>query len=370
MLYSLPVLLASVTVQQNVPLAPYTTFGIGGPARFFCSVTSEDQLLEAIHFARQQQLAVFTLGGGSNLLVSDSGFDGLVLRIAIGPLEPAHLTSSTSDDHVDFHVPAGMDWNDFVQHICQQGIAGIECLAGIPGSVGGTPVQNVGAYGQEVAQTIHAVRALDLETLTFVTLPRTACGFSYRHSIFNSTQRNRYIVTQVIFRFSPRATAHLSYADLSRHFAAQIAAGHSPAPIDVYHAVREIRHGKGMLLVSGEQDCRSAGSFFKNPIVPAATLDHIAAALSIDPAAIPHWPAGHESIKLPAAWLLEHAGFPKGFALQPDSHVGLSSRHTLALINRGHAAAAEVVHLRDHIIAAIWQRFGITLQQEPVQLGF
>ena len=370
MLYSLPVPLASISVQQHVPLAPYTTFGIGGPARFFCSITSEDQLLDAVRFARHQQLELFTLGGGSNLLVSDSGFNGLVLRIAIGSVETASLTPVASGSHIDFHVPAGMDWNEFVEHICQQGISGIECLAGIPGSVGGTPVQNVGAYGQEVAQTIHAVRALDLETLAFVTLPHADCGFSYRHSIFNSTHRNRYIVTQVTFRFNQNAAPHLAYADLIRHFATQIAAGHPPAPTDIYHAVREIRHSKGMLLVPGEQDCRSAGSFFKNPVVPASALDHIAAALSIDPAAIPHWPAGHESIKLPAAWLLEHAGFPKGFTLQPDSQAGISSRHTLALMNRGHATAADIVHLRDHILAAVQQRFGITLQQEPVQLGF
>jgi UDP-N-acetylmuramate dehydrogenase len=349
----------TLDIQEHVPLAPYTTLRIGGPARYFCQVTSEAALLEAIHSARQRGLNLFVLGGGSNLLIGDAGFDGLILHIAIDT--SIHTTSTAR--HIDYRVPAGLDWNTFVLQVCEQGISGIECLAGIPGSVGGTPVQNVGAYGQEVAETIHTVRALDLETLTFVTLPRDACGFAYRHSIFNTTQRNRYIVTAVTFRFDPRATPKLTYADLKTHFAATTT---PPQPIDIYHAVREIRHRKGMLLVEGEQDCRSAGSFFKNPIVPAATLTQIAEALNLDPAAIPHWPAEPGHIKLPAAWLLERAGFHKGFTL---GEAGISSRHTLALINRGHATAADIARLRDTIQRAVKTRFNIQLEQEPVQLG-
>ncbi len=349
-------------MQESVSLAPYTTFGIGGPARFFCEVTSEAQLLEAIHFARQQKLEVFVLGGGSNLLISDAGFNGLVLHIALD----APIQSAASGPFVDYTVPAGLDWNTFVLHICEQGISGIECLAGIPGSVGGTPVQNVGAYGQEVAETIQSVRALDLETLTFVTLSREACGFAYRQSIFNSTHRGRYIVTQVTFRFNLTATPNLTYADLTRHFAPQLATGQPPSPLEVYHAVREIRHAKGMLLVEGEQDCRSAGSFFKNPIIPATTLTHIAEALQLDPATIPHWSVADGQIKLPAAWLLECAGFRKGFIL---GAAGISSRHTLALINRGHATAADITALSDLIRQEVRRRFDIKLEQEPVQLG-
>jgi UDP-N-acetylmuramate dehydrogenase len=243
------------------------------------------------------------------------------------------------------------------------GISGIECLAGIPGSVGGTPVQNVGAYGQEVAETIQTVHALDLQTLTFVTLSHDECHFRYRGSIFNTTHRDRYIVTAVDFQFDRDAKPNLSYADLSKHFAGVAAA---PKPIDVYHAVREIRHRKGMLLVEGEQDCLSAGSFFKNPVVPAATLARVAAELSLDPAAVPHWPAAEGQVKLPAAWLLERAGFVKGFAL---GEAGISSRHTLALINRGHATAADIFRLRDAIQLEVKSRFGILLEQEPVQLG-
>jgi UDP-N-acetylmuramate dehydrogenase len=346
-----------IDIQKNHLLAPYTTLRIGGPARFFCEVTTEAELLEAVAYARQQALPIFVLGGGSNLLVSDRGFDGLVLHMAI-----ATATQFRTDaDILEAIVAAGTDWNAFVLSICEQGTTGVECLAGIPGSVGGTPVQNVGAYGQEVADTIASVRALDLESLAFTTLSHDQCRFAYRSSIFNTTHRNRYLVTQVTFRLNRTAAPHLTYADLTRHFA-----GQSPTPIEIYHAVREIRHGKGMLIVEGEADCRSAGSFFKNPIVPASTLEHIAGTLTIPAAQIPHWSAGKDQIKLPAAWLLEKAGFTKGYT---HGEAGISSRHTLALINRGHATAADIAALRDAIQREVLRRFHIQLEQEPVQLG-
>jgi UDP-N-acetylmuramate dehydrogenase len=345
-------------MQQNVSLAPLTTLRIGGPARFLAHIDTETALLEAVAFARDRNLPLFVLGGGSNLLVADTGFDGVVLHIALtGP--PSTIATATT---IDFTVPAGNDWNAFVLSVCEQGIAGIECLAGIPGLVGGTPVQNVGAYGQEVADTITHVRALDLHSLEFVTLSAADCSFSYRRSRFNSTDRGRYIVTSVTFRLSPTAQPNLTYADLQKHFAA---ASTAPTPLDVYHAVREIRRGKGMLLVEGDPDCRSAGSFFKNPIVPAAALTTIAAALHLEATAIPHWPAANSLIKLPAAWLLERAGFHKGYSL---GEAGISSRHTLALINRGSATHADIAALRDLIQQTIHDRFGIALEQEPVLL--
>lgn len=346
-----------IRIQEAVPLAPYTTFRIGGPARYFCEITTESALIEAIEFARQRSLPIFVLGGGSNLLVSDSGFNGLVLHIAMD----APIQSIPNGNYLDYTVSAGGDWNTFVLQVCEHGISGVECLAGIPGSVGGTPVQNVGAYGQEVADTIVNVRALDLETDTFVDLARDQCGFAYRRSIFNSTQRDRYIVTAVTFRFDATAKPRLTYADLTRHFA-----GQSPTPIEVYHAVRAIRHGKGMLIVEGEDDCRSAGSFFKNPVVAEGVLAEIASTLHISRDRIPHWPAGSGFIKLPAAWLLEQAGFPKGFVF---GNAGISSRHTLALINRGNATAVDIANLRDTIRHKVRALFKIELEQEPVQLG-
>ena len=349
----------TLLIQEQILLAPYTTFRIGGPARFFCEVHTEAELLEAVQFGRQRHLAIFVLGGGSNLLINDSGFDGLVIHIAVATPTQSHAEGTA----VDTTVAAGTGWNSFVLQICEQGISGIECLAGIPGTVGGTPVQNVGAYGQEVADTITQVRALDLESFGFATLTREQCRFAYRRSLFNTTHRNRYIVTQVTFRFDRTATPKLTYPDLQRHFASQ---DQAPTPIEIYHAVREIRHGKGMLIVEGEADSRSAGSFFKNPIVPESALAVIAATLNIPAEKIPHWQADPGSIKLPAAWLLEQAGFRKGFTL---GAAGISSRHTLALINRGNATSADIAALRDTIQREVHHRFNVQLEQEPVQLG-
>lgn len=348
----------ALKIQENVSLAGYTTFRIGGPARYFAEVRSEGELVEAMEFASQSRLKTFVLGGGSNLLVSDRGFDGLVIHIGLDS------AAEVEDDggFVEYTVAAGVDWNSFVHQVCEQGISGVECLAGIPGSVGGTPVQNVGAYGQEVSGTIARVRALDLERREFISLSREQCGFSYRRSIFNSTHRGRYIVTAVGFRFDRNARPNLSYADLQRHFGA----GANPRPLDVYHAVRAIRHGKGMLIVDGEADCRSAGSFFKNPIVAANVLAGIAATVGVAEEKIPHWPASDGKVKLAAAWLLERAGFVKGYAM---GEAGISSRHTLALINRGHANAADVAALRDAIRTKVRGQFGVELEQEPVEVG-
>ena len=350
----------TIRVQEQVPLAPFTTLRIGGPARYFCEVRSEEELVEAVQFARQRDLKIFVLGGGSNLLVSDEGFDGLVIHVAVdSAFEPVRDGRSAS-----YTVAAGTEWDAFVLQVCEQGISGVECLAGIPGSVGGTPVQNVGAYGQEVASTITGVRAFDLQMMTFVALSHDECSFAYRRSIFNTTQRGRYIVTAATFRFDLEALPDLAYADLQRHFAGWGSTGAAPTALDVYHAVRAIRHGKGMLIVEGEADCRSAGSFFKNPIVSRDAFARIAAHLQVQPEEIPHWPAANGLIKLPAAWLLEKAGFTKGFSL---GHAGISSRHTLALINRGHATAADMIALRDSIRSEVFVRFGVRLEQEPVQ---
>lgn len=347
----------ALDIQQNVPLAPYTTLRIGGPARYFARVTTEAELLEAVTFARERSLPIFVLGGGSNLLVADSGFDGVVIHIAID----GAIDITIDGDNILYTVPAGIEWNTLVLSTCEQELSGIECLAGIPGSVGGTPVQNVGAYGQEVAETIDYVRAFDLKTNSFVVIPRRQCGFAYRRSIFNSTECGRYIVTLVGFFFNPSKSPSLTYADLIKHFN-----GHQPNPLEVYYAVREIRRAKGMLIVEGDADSRSAGSFFKNPIVPRGTLDQIASVLGVTAENIPRYPAADDKIKLPAAWLLEKAGFVKGYTM---GNAGISSRHTLALVNRGSATAADIFALRDAIQAKVRTLFGIDLEQEPVQIG-
>ena len=296
----------------------------------------------------------FVLGGGSNLLVLDGGFDGLVLRVKLRGIEVRDEGAFRV-----FSVAAGEDWDGFVSRAVEENCAGVECLAGIPGTMGGTPVQNVGAYGQEVAETIERVRVMEVRTLEFREMTAAECGFAYRTSVFNSTERGRYLVTRVDYRLRPGGAANLGYADLQRAFPA----GSNPSLIEVAEQVRRIRQAKGMLLVEGDPDCRSAGSFFKNPILSEGEFATLTARLGSE---APHYPGGPGEVKLPAAWLVEQAGFAKGFAL---GRAGISSKHTLALVNRGGASAAEILALRDLIVAGVRERFGVSLEMEPVILG-
>lgn len=344
-------------MEENRALAPLTTMGIGGAARWFAEATSEPELVEAFRWAGERGLkldsGVFVLGGGSNLLVADGGFDGLVVRVGLKGIEADGGAGV-------YRVAAGEEWDGFVSRTVADGCAGVECLAGIPGTVGGTPVQNVGAYGQEVAETIERVRVMDRGTLEFFELNAAECGFAYRQSIFNTTARGRYVVTRVDYRLRPGGEANLRYADLQKAFGV----GTKPGLASVAAAVREIRRGKGMLLVDGDADCRSAGSFFRNPVIGAKAFQALTERLGAKP---PHYEAGSGRVKLPAAWLIEQAGFRKGFAM---GQVGISSRHTLALVNRGGGTAAEMMALREQIVDAVETRFGMRLEMEPVLLGF
>src|ERR1700675_2906715 len=254
-----------MTIQENVPLAPLTTLQVGGSARYFAELRREDDVREAERFSKTHDLAGFVLGGGSNLVVDYSGWPGLVLRIAIGA-----ITTQTTDapgNAVLFSVGAGVNWDDFVAQAVVQNCAGVECLSGIPGTAGGPPVQNVGAYGQEVADTIESVRAFDLQRNISAILPKPACGFRYRTSIFNTNARGRYIILRVNYRLKRGGAPNLKYADLQNHFAAQLAEKKMPSLAETREAEREIRRSNGRLIVPGEEDCRSAGSFFKNPVL-------------------------------------------------------------------------------------------------------
>jgi len=356
-----------MTIQENVPLAPLTTLQVGGAARYFAELRREDDVREAAQFAKARELPLFVLGGGSNLVVADSGWPGLVLRIAIGG-----ITSPTTPDApgnaVLFSVGAGVNWDDFVAQAVVQNCAGVECLSGIPGSVGGTPVQNVGAYGQEVADTIESVRALDLKEDRIVVLPKPACGFRYRTSIFNTTERGRYIILRVNFRLKRGGAPSLKYADLQKHFAERLAEKKTPPSLaEVREAVREIRRSKGMLIVPGDDDCRSAGSFFKNPVLSEAQFKDLAERAESKGLEIPSYPALDAQRKVSAAWLVEHSGFAKGHAVGP---AGISHKHALALINRGEAKASDIFGLKDEIQRGVQKAWGILLEPEPVFVGF
>jgi UDP-N-acetylmuramate dehydrogenase len=348
---------------ENQPLAPLTTFGIGGLARWFVQATTEAEIEEAVSWSAERKIVLFVLGGGSNLLVSDSGFNGLVLKIGIPGLDLLQ-----EQDGTKFRAGAGIPWDDCVNRAIAANCAGIECLAGIPGTVGGTPVQNVGAYGQEVSTVVDRLRAYDRRERVFVELNAAECKFSYRRSRFNTTDRNRFIVTQVDYRLNPNGAPTIRYADLERAIAASHLAGSQPTLEEVAAVVRRVRQSKGMLIVEGDPDCRSAGSFFKNPVIDEELYQKVAACNAAAPPRFPAGPGAENQgrVKIPAAWLIEHSGFAKSFAL---GAAGISSKHTLALINRGGATAADILTLAQRISDAVEEKFGITLVMEPVLVG-
>jgi UDP-N-acetylmuramate dehydrogenase len=353
-------------LQQNVPLAPLTTFRIGGPAQYFVEASTASEVQEAVAFAGSKNLPLFILGGGSNLLVADSGWPGLVLKVAIAGIE---RRSGTNDEgKVLFDVGAGESWDRFVSRTVVEQCAGVECLSGIPGSVGGTPVQNVGAYGQEVAETIDSVEVFDrgdgqIDGNQIRELCNEACGFGYRSSIFNTSERERFIILRVTYALTPGGEPHIEYADLKRHFEGRET---RPNLAETREAVRHIRARKGMLIVPGDPDCRSAGSFFKNPVLSEAQHEDLRKRATARGFAVPSYPALEKNKKVSAAWLVEHAGFARGYGF---GNVGISSKHALAIVNRGSATAAEVLALKDQIQHRVEEIWGVRLEPEPVFVG-
>jgi len=348
-------------LQENVPLAPLTTFRIGGPARYFVEAASAAEVEESVSWARTRNLPLFILGGGSNLLVSDSGWPGLVLKIGIDGME--RQPSPSPEGKVLFDVGAGESWDRFVCHAVAQNCAGVECLSGIPGSVGGTPVQNVGAYGQDVSETIESVEVFDLKENRVRELCREACGFSYRSSTFNSCERGRFIILRVTYALTPEGDPYLGYADLKHHFEGRDT---PPSLAEVREAVCRIRARKGMLIVEDDPDCRSAGSFFKNPVLSPTQHEDLLTRAAARNLSIPTYPALEKSHKVSAAWLVEHSGFTCGFTL---GHAGISTKHALAVVNRGGASAADILALKDQIQQRVEEIWGVRLEPEPVMVG-
>ncbi len=339
---------------ENVPLAPLTTFKIGGAARLFVCAETENQVQEAIEFADEHNFEVFVLGGGSNILIADEGFDGLVLQIALkGIAVEENLVTAQ----------AGEDWDEFCAFCVERNFAGVECLSGIPGLVGGTPVQNVGAYGQEVSETIQSVRGFDRKSKEFLELSNADCKFAYRTSIFNSTVKNRFIVVAVTYNLKKDGEPKIVYKDLREFFGE-----YTPNLRETREAVCKIRAEKAMLVRQGGLDANSAGSFFKNPVVDAEkfqTIVEIAKSSGIEN--VPNFKVDDLKVKIPAAWLIEQSGFHKGYTV---GNAGLSTKHTLALTNRGDASAKEILALKDEIQAKVKEKFGISLVPEPVFVGF
>jgi len=353
----------SLQLLENLSLADYTTLGVGGPARYFVEATRENHVADALNLARANNWPVFVMGGGSNLLVSDDGFPGLVLHMALKGIRIDHGSSGAVS------AAAGEEWDDFVSRCVEMNLAGLECLSGIPGTVGGTPIQNVGAYGQDVSETTTEVTVLSRQDNSILHFKGMDCGFGYRSSIFNQGGRDRYIVLHVSFRLVPGGTPCLRYADLQRRFSGTRSL---PSIAEIRQAVLEIRAGKSMLLRAGDPDSQSAGSFFKNPILSEQDLRrvekriHASSRLPADEE-LPRYVAGPGTFKVPAAWLIERAGFPRGCS---RGRVGLSSKHALAIINRGGATAREIVDFTKEIQTEVRAVSGLELIPEPVFVGF
>ncbi|MEA2327924.1 MAG: UDP-N-acetylmuramate dehydrogenase, partial [Thermoanaerobaculia bacterium] len=345
-------------LQRNVPLAPFTTLGIGGPARLFIRAETVDEIREALSWTAAQNEPLFILGGGSNVLIADEGFDGVVLQIDL-----RGITVREEDaEAVTVYVAAGEKWDDFVAFAVERNWAGIECLSGIPGLTGATPIQNVGAYGQDVSETIIRVEVIERDTGRVVTLTNWDCGFGYRQSIFKSSAKDRYVVVGVTFRLRPGGAASIRYPELQTYLDEHAVDLHDLR--QVREAVIAIRKRKGMVLDPTDPDTRSDGSFFMNPVVTPAEFDDLLRRTGTK--SIPHFPSG-DQIKLSAAWLIEHAGFHKGFV---HRNVGLSSKHTLAVINRGGGTSAEVIELVRMIQGGVRETFGVEIHPEPNLIGF
>jgi UDP-N-acetylmuramate dehydrogenase len=351
-----------VLLLENIPLAPLTTIRIGGPARYFVDAGSIGEVQEAFTFARSRDLPLFILGGGSNLVIADAGWPGLALKISVHGF--GRHDSPDNEGKVLFDVGAGESWDNFVARAVMARCAGVECLSGIPGSVGGTPVQNVGAYGQEVSETIASVQVLDMRDGQVRELCNEACGFGYRASIFNTTERGRYIVLRVTYALQPGGKPGITYEDLKRHFEGRET---MPNLAETREAVRHIRARKGMLLVPGDPDCQSAGSFFKNPVLSEEQHEALKQRAAARRLLVPSYPALESRKKVSAAWLVEHSGFTRGFG---SDRVGLSSKHALAIINRGGASAADIIALKEQIQQRVQEIWGIRLEPEPVMVGF
>ena len=345
-------------LQENVPLAPLTTLKVGGLARFFVEADSAEAVREAIAFARSRDLPIFVLGGGSNLVIADAGWPGLVLKIAVAGVE---LHNGAAGKAV-FEVGAGESWDAFVSRAVAQECAGVECLSGIPGTVGGTPVQNVGAYGQQVSDTIDSVQVFDLNDNQVRELCAEACSFAYRTSIFNTTEHGRFIILRVTYALASGGAPSFEYADLKRYFGGK----QCPTLAQVREAVRQIRERKGMLIVAGDPDCRSAGSFFKNPVLSEEQHQDLERQAAKKGLTVPSYPALEKRRKVSAAWLVENAGFSRGYHL---GHAGISSKHALAIVNRGGATASEILALKNQIQKRVEEVWGIQLEPEPVFVG-
>ncbi len=347
-----------MTPQTDVALAPFCTMAVGGPARWFVDARTESDVIQSLRWASSRGVAVHVLGGGSNVVIADAGFDGLVVRVSIRAVESALV-----DGRHTYLAGAGEPWDGFVAQAVADDAAGVECLSGIPGFLGGTPVQNVGAYGQDVSSTITRVQAIDRAMAKPVGFSASECGFGYRTSRFKHADADRYVVTRVEFSLTPHGPPTIVYGDVVAFF--ENAGTKPPTLQQVRAAVLEIRRRKGMVVEEDNPVNRSCGSFFVNPVVSRARLDCVQTTVGAEK--VPHFAVDAQLVKIPAAWLIERAGFPKGTR---RGEVGISPFQAQAIVNLGGARASEVLTLASQVKRAVWRTFGISIVPEPVFVGF
>ena len=351
------------SLRLNAPLAPMTTLGIGGPARYFAEGQSVDALIAGVEWARSRELPLFVLGGGSNIVVADAGIPGLVLRVSL-----RGITTRVEADRAIVTAAAGEDWERLVATCVARNWAGFECLSGIPGRVGATPIQNVGAYGQETSETLLSLEAVDLATVRLQEFSGAECEFGYRTSRFKTGSRDRFIITSVTYRLEVNGKPALRYAELERHVAAQGGTDHTLG--QVRESVLALRRRKAMVIDPQDPDSRSVGSFFVNPVVMREESEQIKqrAGKLIGPGEeMPAFPTPEDQVKLSAAWLIERAGINRGYV---HGGVGTSTKHALAIINRGSGTAREIIELKELIQTRVLDAFGVELIPEPVFIGF
>jgi UDP-N-acetylmuramate dehydrogenase len=349
-------------IRENIPLADYTTIGLGGPARYFLEASSQRMLEEGLQFASGKNIPVHILGGGSNIIVADEGFHGLVLHAGL-----QGITSTDEPDSVLVTAAAGEPFDRFIQSCIDRGLGGIECLSGIPGSVGATPIQNVGAYGQEISGTAVSVRVLDRQSLKAFELTARECRFGYRRSRFREEENNRFIILDVTFRLKKNARPVIHYPELQTLIDASGVLERSENGTPVLQAVRDavlmLRRRKSMVINPQDPDSHSVGSFFTNPVLTQESFESLVRfwKKNGDGNPIPSFGSA-QGVKVPAAWLVEKAGFHRGYAYK---NVGISRNHSLALVNRG-GTTKELLELASMIQSAVLEKFSIQLEREPV----
>jgi UDP-N-acetylmuramate dehydrogenase len=348
--------------EHDVPLAPFTTMRVGGPAARLVTAATTDELVDAVREVDDADEPLLLLSGGSNLVLPDAGFPGTVVRVATSGIEPL---SADACGGAMVRVAAGEVWDEVVARAVSEGWAGIEALSGIPGLSGSTPVQNVGAYGQEVAQTIAQVRTWDRQEQRVRTFAGPDCHFTYRHSRFKGS--SRWVVLDVLFQFEVAdLSTPIAYADLARGLDVELGARVPLA--DTREAVLEQRRRRGMVLDPDDHDTWSCGSFFTNPILTRDEFEQLAERVAervgFDGPTPPRWPEAHGRVKTSAAWLIDQAGFTKGHGLPGPA--ALSTKHTLAVTNRGRATAADVIALARQVRDGVAEAFGVRLVNEPI----